>query len=96
MSRTPKSISEDDAREIANFLLEKGIAQTQIASTVKKSQSWVAGVKRERDIASSAREQGRKEIQSEIIGNLEDKTAREVSKRLFQSTQMPRLSSGND
>ena len=79
MSRTPKNVSEDDAREITNFLLDKGIPQTKIASIVKKSQSWVAGIKRERDIANSARAEGRQEVQSTIIGNVEDKAAREVA-----------------
>ena len=46
MSRTPKNVSDEDAREITEYLLNKGIPQTQIASTVKRSQSWVAGVKR--------------------------------------------------
>lgn len=37
MSRTPKNVNNDDAREIATFLLNKGIPQTQIAMVVKKS-----------------------------------------------------------
>ena len=96
MSRTAKNFSEDDAREIANFLLDKGIPQTQIASTVKKSQSWVSGIKRERDIANSAREEGRQEVRSAIIENVEDKAAREVTKRLFHSSSRPILPSDND
>ena len=40
MSRTPKNVSDEDAREITEYLLNKGIPQTQIASTVKRSQSW--------------------------------------------------------
>ena len=96
MSRTPKNVSEDDAREIANFLLDKGIPQTQIASTVKKSQSWVSGIKRERDIANSAREEGRQEVRNAIIGNVEDKVAREVTTRFFHSPSRPTLPSNND
>lgn len=96
MSRTPKSVSEDDAREIADFLLDKGIPQTQIALTVKRSQSWVAGIKRERDIASSAREEGRQELRSAIIEKVEDKLACEVTRRLFQCSGRPMLPSDND
>lgn len=73
MSRTPKNVNNDDAREIATFLLDKGIPQTQIAMVVKKSQSWVAGIKRECDIASSAREEGRQEVRNAIIDNVENK-----------------------
>ena len=96
MSRTPKSISENDAREIASFLLNKGIPQTQIASTVKKSQSWVAGIKRELDIARSAREEGRQEVRSAIVKNVEDKAAHEITQRLFQSPNIQMLPSDND
>lgn len=47
MGRTPKNISDNDAIEITKFLLNKDITQTQIAMLVKRSQSWVSGIKRE-------------------------------------------------
>ena len=47
MGRTPKNVSDNDAIEITKFLLNKDIPQTQIAMVVKRSQSWVSGIKRE-------------------------------------------------
>lgn len=85
MSRTPKNVSNDDARKIAMFLLDKGIPQTQIATVVKKSQSWVAGIKRECDIASSAREEGRQEVRTAIIDKVEEKMVREISRKMLPS-----------
>ncbi len=86
MSRTPKNISGEDAREITEFLLDKGIPQTQIASTVKRSQSWVAGIKRERDIAHYAKEAGRQEIQTEIIENVKKRAASQISDKILRSS----------
>lgn len=96
MSRTPKNVNNDDAREIATFLLNKGIPQTQIAMVVKKSQSWVAGIKRECDIASSAREEGRQEVRSAIIDNVENKAAREISRRMLHSNNASLLPDNTD
>ena len=96
MSRTPKSISGEDAREIAEFLLDKGISQTQIASTVKRSQSWVAGVKRERDIARYAKEAGRQEVKNEIVEKATNQLARAISNNFLSSSSAPMLPSNDD
>lgn len=96
MSRTPKSISGEDAREIAEFLLDKGIPQTQIASTVKRSQSWVAGIKRERDIARYAKEAGRQEIQTEIIENVKKQAADTLSNKILQRNGVQMLPPNDD
>jgi hypothetical protein len=84
MSRTPKIVDDKDAREIAEFLLNKQIPQNKIANTVTRSQSWVAGVKREIDLADSAREIGRQEVRSQIIENVEKKAAKELIKSIPQ------------
>ena len=91
MSRQPRRVSDGDAREITEFLLNKGIPQKEIAPVVKRSQPWVSGVKRERDLVASAREKGRQEFQDEIIRNVEDKTARELSRRMLQRPNIPEL-----
>ena len=79
MSRKEKSVSDKDAREITEYLLNKGITQVRIANTVKRSQSWVASIKREVDIIDSAKEQGRHEIKEEILNNIENKVAKEIA-----------------
>lgn len=96
MSRTPKNVSDEDAREITEYLLNKGIPQTQIASTVKRSQSWVAGVKRERDIARYAKEAGRQELQTEIIENVKKQAADTLSNRILQRNGVKMLPTDDD
>ena len=96
MSRTPKNVSDEDAREITEYLLNKGIPQTQIASTVKRSQSWVAGVKRERDIARYAKEAGRQELQTEIIENVKKQAADTLSNRILQRNGVKMLPTHDD
>lgn len=96
MSRTPKNVSDEDAREITEYLLNKGIPQTKIASTVKRSQSWVAGVKRERDIARYAKEAGRQELQTEIIENVKKQAADTLSNRILQRNGVKLLPTDDD
>lgn len=96
MSRTPRNVSDSDAREITEFLLDKGIPQNKIASTVEKSQGWVSGVKREKDLVQSAMSAGRQQVQEEIIENLKDKTAQEISKKMLQSKDIPMLTANDD
>lgn len=81
MNRGAKNLSNDEAREIAIFLLEKGIPQTKIAGIVKKSQSWVSKIKREHEIASSAREEGYLDAQNEIIKNIGDRMGSNLLKK---------------
>lgn len=91
MSRQPRRVNDGDAREITEFLLDKGIPQKEIAPVVKKSQSWVSGVKRERDLVASARERGRQEVRDEIIRNVEDKTAQQLSRRMLPRPNIPEI-----
>ena len=91
MSRQPRRVSDGDAREITEFLLDKGIPQKEIAPVVKRSQPWVSGVKRERDLVASARERGRQEVRDEIIRNVEDKTAQQLSRRMLSRPNIPEI-----
>lgn len=95
MARTYKPVGESTAKEIAEFLLNKGITQAKIGATVDKSQSWVAGIKKECDLTSAAMEQGRQLLKDEIIKNLEDKTAKELAKNMLNSTPNPLIEANN-
>lgn len=87
MSKQTKKVSDNDAKEITKFLLDKGIPQKKIANTVDKSQPWVASVKKEQDISKSAKEAGRQEVKMEIIENVKDKAAKKLVDKLSpQST----------
>lgn len=89
MARTYRPVAESTAKEIAEFLLNKGITQAKIGTTVDRSQSWVAGIKKECDLTAAAMEQGRQALKDEIIKNVEDKTAKELAKNMLTSTPNP-------
>ena len=85
MSKTPKTIGDNDAIEITEYLLSKGISQTKIGGIVNKSQPWVSGIKNNMENFESGKEAGRQEVQREIISNIEDRAAREITARVLQS-----------
>ena len=55
MGRKAKTVSEKDAREIAEYLLKKGVSQARIAVTVDKSQAWVSGISRKINAVSDTK-----------------------------------------
>lgn len=91
MDKPSKKIGDSDAREITTYLLGKGISQKKIAELVDKSQPWVAGVKKEQDIANSAKEAGRQEVKDEIVANVASKTAQEIANKVFPQSNIPTI-----
>ncbi len=81
MSRTPKILGDEEAREVTVYLLRKGIAQVLIAQTVGRSQSWVAGIKKELDIRIAALMEGQQIAKDEIL----EKTAQHLANQIIDS-----------
>lgn len=75
-TRKTKTIGDAQARKIADFLLGEGLIQKKIAEAVGRSQSWVAGVKKENDLLRLGMAHGRPILQGEIIENVEERAAR--------------------